>query len=79
MERKMGTRNTVSELIDGRSIPGDGRARYSRGLRQEVYSAIIQSARRLRPELEIALCLEKQALWESTGLAGSIGRCNCGL
>ena len=79
MERKMGTRNMVSELIDGRAIPGDGRARYSRNLRHEAYSLIIDSARRLRPDLEIALCLEERALWESTGLVDRMGRCNCGL
>jgi DNA repair photolyase len=80
MERKVGMRNVVSEHIDRASpVAGDGRARYSRGLRHEVYSAIIEAARRLRPELEIALCLEEQALWESNGLAGSMGRCNCGL
>jgi len=80
MERKMGTRNLVSERIDRASpIAGDGRARYSRNLRHEVYSLIIASARRLRPDLEIALCLEEEALWESTGLRGSMGRCNCRL
>jgi spore photoproduct lyase len=80
MERKMGMRNVVSEHIDA-TLPkaGDGRARYSRDLRHEVYSLIIESARRLRPDLEIALCLEEQALWESTGLVASIGRCNCRL
>ncbi len=80
MERKMGTRNTVSQHID-RSFPvaGDGRARYPRELRHEVYSSIIASARRLRPDLEIALCLEEETLWESTGLRGSMGRCNCRL
>src|SRR3990172_4093891 len=80
MERKMGTRNLVSERIDRASpIAGDRRARYSRNLRHEVYSLIIASARRLRPDLEIALCLEDAALWESTGLAGTMGRCNCRL
>jgi spore photoproduct lyase len=80
MERKMGTRNLVSERIARASrTAGDGRARYSRPLRHEVYSLIIASARRLRPDLEIALCLEEEALWESTGLQGSMGRCNCRL
>jgi DNA repair photolyase len=80
MERKMGFRNAVSKHIDRASpIAGDGRARYPRSLRQEVYSLIIESARRLRPDLEIALCLEDQALWESTGLVDSMGRCNCRL
>jgi DNA repair photolyase len=80
MERKMGTRNVVSRHIEAAApMAGDGRARYPRRLRHEVYSSIIQSARRLRPDLEIALCLEEQALWESTGLVESVGRCNCRL
>jgi spore photoproduct lyase len=80
MERKIGTRNVVSEHIDG-AFPQaeDGRARYPRSLRHEVYSFIIQSVRRLRPNLDIALCLEERALWESTGLVENIGRCNCHL
>ncbi len=80
MERKMGMGNAVSERIDaGSAMAGDGRARYSRDLRHEAYSLIIETARRLRPDLEIALCLEERALWESTGLVGSMGRCNCRL
>jgi DNA repair photolyase len=80
MEKKMGMRNVVSQHIDAASPKaGDGRARYSRDLRQEVYSLIIESARRLRPDLEIALCLEEPALWERTSLVASIGRCNCRL
>ena len=57
----------------------DGRARYSRDLRHEAYSLVIESARRLRPDLEIALCLEERVLWESTGLLANIRRCNCRL
>ncbi len=80
MERKMGARNVVSEHIDRASPKAeDGRARYPRSVRQEIYSLIIQSARRLQPHLDIALCLEEKALWESTGLQGNIGRCNCHL
>jgi spore photoproduct lyase len=78
MERKMGMRNAVSEHVATTSRDsGDGRARYSRDLRHRAYSLIIGSARRLRPDLEIALCLEEQALWESTGLVANMGRCNC--
>lgn len=79
MERKIGKRNAISERLDSASIAGDGRARFPRALRHGIYSTIIDTARRLRPDLEIALCLEERALWESTGLAGNIGRCNCGL
>jgi spore photoproduct lyase len=80
MERKMGPRNIVSEHIDAAfPLAGDGRARYSRELRHDLYSSVMATARRLRPDLEIALCLEEQALWESTGLAQNIGQCNCRL
>ena len=79
MERKMGRRNVISERLDSNSIAGDGRVRFPRSLRHEIYSSIIGAARRLRPNLEIALCLEERALWESTGLAQNVGRCNCGL
>ena len=78
MERKMGKENAVSAHID-RSSPtiGDGRARYPRSLRRAAYSLIMETARRLRPDLELALCLEEEAVWESTGLLGNLGRCNC--
>ena len=78
MERKMGKGNVVSAHIEGRTA-GDGRARYSPGLRSAVYSVIIESARRVRPDLELALCLEEKAVWEQAGLGGSLGRCNCRL
>jgi spore photoproduct lyase len=78
MERKMGKRNAVSAHIEGRTAV-DGRARYSPRLRSEVYSFIIERARRVRPDLELALCLEERAVWEQTGLRGSLGRCNCPL
>jgi len=78
MERKMGMRNVVSEHIDATSPKaGDGRARYPLMLRSAMYSLVIERARRLRPDLELALCLEEEAVWESTGLLGSLGRCNC--
>ena len=79
MERKMGRRNVISEQLNSTSIATDGRVRFPRNLHREVYSTIIDAARRLRPDLEIALCLEEETLWESTGLAGNIGHCNCGL
>jgi spore photoproduct lyase len=79
MDRKMGARNVVSENIDHLPTAEDGRERYPRSLRHKIYSLVIQSARRLRPDLDIALCLEEQALWESTGLVKNMGLCNCGL
>jgi spore photoproduct lyase len=78
MERKIGSDNPISNNIEPIwHKAGDGRARYSQTLRREVYSIIIKAARHLRPELELALCLEEQELWQNLGLEGNIGRCNC--
>jgi spore photoproduct lyase len=78
MEQKIGSNNAISNNIE--TIwhkAGDGRARYSQTLRREVYSIIIKAVRRLRPELELALCLEERELWQILGLEGNIGQCNC--
>lgn len=78
MEQKIGSENAISSNIE--NLPqkvGDGRARYSQALREEAYSVIIRAARSLRPELELALCLEEELLWQNLGLEEYIGRCNC--
>ena len=78
MERKMELDNAISTHIDDSiRTAGDGRARYPQALRNRAYSLIIETVRRLRPDLELALCLEERALWQSTGLEEHIGHCNC--
>ena len=78
MERKMGSGNAISTYIEDISQrTGDGRARYPQSLRERAYSVIIKIVRRLRPDLELALCLEEPELWRSIGLEESVGCCNC--
>lgn len=77
MERKLGINNPVSTNLDDKNKYLDGRARYSVSKRLEIYSNIIKVARDIRPELEIALCLEEKELWQKCGLENSLGRCNC--
>lgn len=77
MEKKMGTGNAISMHIDDGSLSGDGRARYSRDLRRRAYSLIIETVRRLRPDLELALCLEEKTLWQCADLEECMGHCNC--
>jgi hypothetical protein len=57
--------------------PADGRLRFSRSTREEVYRYLIACIRRYRPNLEIGLCLEDEAMFASLGLQESLGRCNC--
>jgi len=78
MEQKIGSNNPISNNIEGMSPrTSDGRARYTKTLRREVYSTIIKAVRCLRPELQLALCLEEKELWQNLGLEENIGRCNC--
>jgi len=78
MESKMSKQNPISagiKKVSGKS--GDGRNRYSHDKRREIYSFILDIVHKLRPDLELALCLEDKILWEETGLRQRLGHCNC--
>lgn len=90
MELKLGKKNAISSLLrsplarNGRGAGGegsekspDGRLRFPRSLREEVYRHLIECIRQVRPDLEIGLCLEDEAMFMSLGLQRSMGNCNC--
>ena len=51
--------------------------RYPEELREKAYRQLIQAAKRLRPDLEVGLCLETHDVFESLDFQDAIGRCNC--
>ena len=77
LERKMGTNNSISANISGLKYSKDGRERYPQSLRKEMYSCIAKETRKIRPDLDVALCLEELPFREYLGLASQLGRCNC--
>jgi spore photoproduct lyase len=78
MERKIGDGNIISRNIEFTlNRIGDGRARYPEQLRKKVYTTIINTVKRLRPEIEVGLCLEDHKMWQEVGLGKYIGHCNC--
>jgi spore photoproduct lyase len=78
MELKLGRENTISMLMDrGQDKSDDGRIRFRRSIREEVYRYLLERIRRDRPDLEIGLCLEDVSMFTSLDLQVSIGRCNC--
>jgi DNA repair photolyase len=78
MELKLGKRNAISGLLDRSAVKSeDGRFRFSRSTREEVYRCLVECIRRKRPDLEIGLCLEDEAMFASLDLQGSMGCCNC--
>jgi spore photoproduct lyase len=78
MELKLGKQNAISTLLGrGPTKSDDGRLRFSRSTREEVYRYLVEFIRRKCPGLEIGLCLEDEAMLAALGLTGSMGRCNC--
>jgi len=77
-ELKLGKQPAISALL-GRwpAKSDDGRLRFSRGTREEVYRYLVECIRRRRPDLEIGLCLEDEAMFAALDLTRSMGRCNC--
>jgi len=78
MELKLGRENAISTLLDrGSAKSDDGRLRFGKSTREEVYRYLIGCIRQKRPNLEIGLCLEDEMMFAALDLTGSIGRCNC--
>jgi len=75
---KLGRNNLISASL-GRTHEksADGRLRFPRVVRRQVYRVLIDAIRRIRPDLEIGLCLEDQAMFDALDLAPSVGKCNC--
>ncbi len=77
LERKLGRENVISRHIAGVEAAADGRVRYARSLRIRMYAYLTRVAREVRPDLELALCLEDQVVWRAVNAEASLGRCNC--
>jgi len=77
MENKLGRKNDITRVMEMKKSKSDGRQRYPLDLRAKMYSHLITQAKRLRPNLEIALCLEEKAVWKRLGIENQIGKCNC--
>lgn len=78
MEFKLGQDNPISAGLENPArSKGDYRARFSASARIEMYRALIAIARSIRPDLELALCLEDDSVMQAVGLEGCRGRCNC--
>ena len=78
MEQKLGKKNAISSLLDrGATKSDDGRLRFGRSTREDVYRHLIECIRRVRPDLEIGLCLEDEAMFTTLRLQRSMGHCNC--
>lgn len=77
MNAKQGEKNRIASHFARSSKAADGRRRYPFDLRRTAYEHLVQTARSVCPELEIGLCLETTEMFETLGMQGSLGKCNC--
>jgi len=76
MQERLGPDNAVSAHFE-KEKSADGRLRYAPELRTAMYAHLIGVAREVRPDVELALCLEEPAVWRALDLHHRLGRCNC--
>ena len=55
----------------------NGKMRYPREQRLEMFAAIINAIRHRSRDIPIALCKEEAGVWKAVGLNGKGLRCNC--
>ena len=71
-----GAQGAIARRVS-RSLSPDGRRRFPRELRAELYRHILGEIRRRVPALPVALCLEEPELWHACGLDPAHPACNC--
>ncbi len=76
MNRKLGPKNVIAENMR-LAKSEDGRMRSPEELREKGYRHLIQTAKRIRPDLEIGLCLETHRMFGTLEMQAALGRCNC--
>jgi len=75
-EQKLGKDNPISKMLEkGKSK--DGRIRFPIKLRIEVYRYLVNTIRKLKPQLQIGLCMEEADTFKAMDMENSMGCCNC--
>ncbi len=74
--RALGADNLVNTTVAGTPSP-DGRRRFPRQLRAELYRHILDEVRARMPGVSVALCLEEPEVWRAVGLDPGRPACNC--
>jgi spore photoproduct lyase len=75
MNAKLGDTNEIEKHLCKKSV--DGRRRYDKKMRIEMYRFLVEAVRQRRPDLTVALCLEEADVWQAVGVTENLGRCNC--
>jgi spore photoproduct lyase len=75
-ERKLGKTSPISSHLE-KTKSNDSRVRFPLRLRIEVYKNLIDTIKKLQPQLEIGLCMEEHGTFKALTMESAIGCCNC--
>jgi spore photoproduct lyase len=75
-ELKLGRKNPISNRLE-KAKSDDGRIRFPFELRIDVYRYLIDTIKKLKPQLQIGLCMEESPVFEALNMESAIGCCNC--
>jgi len=67
----------IGDAMGDRGDTPDGRQRYPRETRVEMYRSIIDAIRQRDARMPIGLCLEEREVWQGAGLDPARVQCNC--
>ncbi|MGL6193730.1 MAG: radical SAM protein [Thermoguttaceae bacterium] len=76
MNKKLGANNPINNRMTNRA-ESDGRMRYPEEIRKSAYQHLLAVSKRIRPNLEVGLCLETASMFEQCKLQSALGKCNC--
>lgn len=74
--RTLGADNVIARHLSP-APSSDGRRRFPRELRSELYRHILGEIRRHAPSVPVGLCLEEAQVWRTCGLDPAKPVCNC--
>ena len=75
-ERKLGKNNPISNRLE-KVKSNDGRVRFPLKLRIDIYRYLIDTIKKLQPELHIGLCMEEYQTFKALNIESAVGCCNC--
>ncbi len=75
-ERKLSKDNPISRMLE-KDKSKDGRIRFPIKLRIVVYRYLIDTIKKLQPQLQFGLCMEEADTLRALNMENFIGRCNC--
>ena len=78
VQLKLGRDNAIARHLEHAAKQhGDGRWRYAEPQRADIYRHLIRTIRSIQPDLQIGLCLEHAAVFQTLGMTSALGKCNC--